>query len=147
MKLMSFTVPMLIISLTVVAVWGVGMLAIRASAVSTQTSIELLRMHLRVERLHEQLLHHSREAVAAHVEALLRESAGPAADGAEPPAEEAGQARPWPSAEPAATPETLPPLNPAAAAAAAAPLEAGLRHAQPALHRLLDRLHRALPIP
>lgn len=78
MKLMSFTVPVLIVSLTVIAVWGIGMLAARASAVSTQTSIDLLRMHLRVARLHEQLLRHSRNAVAAQAEALP------------------GMSRPWP---------------------------------------------------
>jgi hypothetical protein len=86
MKLMSFTVPVLIVSLTVIAIWAVGMLAVRASAVSTQTSIDLLRMHLRVERLHEELLRHSRNAVAAQMEALP------------------GMSRPWPEAAPQVKP-------------------------------------------
>jgi hypothetical protein len=139
MKLISFTVPMLIVSLTVIAVWGVGMLAVRASAVSTQTSIDLLRMHLRVERLHEQLLQHSREAIADHVEAILSDGAPNAGD--ETPEAEAGQARPWPDAAPDAAP-----LNPGAAAAAVHPLEAGLRQARPALRRLLGRLQQTLPV-
>ena len=141
MKLMSFTVPMLIVSLTVISVWGIGMLAVRASAVSTQTSIDLLRMHLRVERLHEQLLRHSREALADHVELLLADGAAPAGDGTAAEGE-AGQARPWPEAAP-----LDPALDPAKTAAAVAPLEAGLRQAQPSLRRLIGRLQRTLTVP
>ena len=90
MKLMSFTAPVLIVCLTFIAVCGLGMLAVRASAVSTQTSIDLLRMQLRVTRLHEQLLRHSRERLAAEAEAVLpRVPRVPA-----PP--EASQAQPWP---------------------------------------------------
>jgi hypothetical protein len=87
MKLMSFTAPVLIVALTAATLWGMGMLAVRASAVSTQTSIELLRMHLRVERLHDQLLRHSRELLTAELRSRL--------PGAVPQAE-AGVARPWP---------------------------------------------------
>jgi hypothetical protein len=79
MKLTSLTVPMLIASLTVAAVGGLGTLAVRASAVSTQTSIELLRMNLRVAQLHEQLLQHSRDALAAQVQASLPRGSVPAA--------------------------------------------------------------------
>ena len=72
-------VPMLIVSLTVAAVGGLGTLAVRASAVSTQTSIELLRMNLRVAQLHEQLLQHSRDALAAQVRESLPRGSMPAA--------------------------------------------------------------------
>jgi hypothetical protein len=71
MKLTGLAVPMLIVSLTVAAVGGLGTLAVRASAVSTQTSIELLRMSLRVAQLHEQLLQHSKDALAAQVQTTL----------------------------------------------------------------------------
>ncbi len=119
MKLMSFTAPVLIVSFTVAAVWGLGMLAVRSSAVSTQTSIELLRMNLRVAALHEALLQHSRTALAAQVQTLQPPGAvPPAAAGraarkekvsklsgpvADPVAEAAAglTARPWPeTAEP-----------------------------------------------
>jgi hypothetical protein len=65
MKTMSFTAPLLIVAMTVVAICGLGQLTLRASAVSTHNSIELLRMHLRVVRLHEQLLRQSQESLAA----------------------------------------------------------------------------------
>lgn len=79
MRLTSLAVPMLIVSLTVAAVGGLGTLAVRASAVSTQTSIELLRMNLRVAQLHEQLLQHSRDALAAQVQTSLPRGSVPAA--------------------------------------------------------------------
>ena len=87
MKLMSITVPVLIVSLTVVALSSMSMLAIRASAVSTQTSIELLRIQLRVARLHEQLLRHSRDGLGAQVKELRQEASTPP---------EASPVRPWP---------------------------------------------------
>jgi len=83
MKLL--TVPMLIVSLTAAAVGGLGTLAVRASAVSTQTSIELLRMNLRVAQLHEQLLQHSRDALAAQVQESLPRGSVPAANAAAAP--------------------------------------------------------------
>jgi hypothetical protein len=115
MKLMSVTVPLLIVALTVAAVGGLGLLAVRASAFSTRTSIDLLRMNLRVARLHEELLRHSRNALAAQVETLLPRGSVPAAV-AGPEARkadarkakvfmplEASPVRPWPeaAAEPA----------------------------------------------
>ncbi|HEX4961816.1 MAG TPA: hypothetical protein VF173_13315 [Thermoanaerobaculia bacterium] len=80
MKMMSFTAPLLIAAMTVVAVWGLGMLTLRASAVSTQNSIELLRMHLRVLRLHDELLLQSKSALAAQVRASLPRGSVPAAN-------------------------------------------------------------------
>lgn len=68
MKLTGLSVPILIASLTVATVGGLGTLAVRASAVSTQTSIELLRINLRVAQLHEQLVQRSRDALAAQVQ-------------------------------------------------------------------------------
>jgi hypothetical protein len=108
MKLMSFAVPVLVVALATAAVGGLGLLAVRASAVSTQASLDLLRMHLRVARLHQQLLEHSRDRLATHAGALpplAPASAAPALrrlldriDGglpADPPAnQEIGEERP-----------------------------------------------------
>ena len=79
MKMMSLTAPLLVVAMTVVAVWGLGMLTLRASAVSTHNSIELLRMHLRVIRLHDELLLQSKAALAAQVQASLPRGSVPAA--------------------------------------------------------------------
>jgi hypothetical protein len=140
MKLMSLAVPILIVSLVVVSVWGLGLLAVRASAVSTQASIDLLRMHLQVARLHDQLLRHSRQSLGAQVEALLPGGAPPAA-GAEAGDEE-GPVRPWPSA--AGEASGAPPSS-AEVPGSVSALEDGLRRARPALGRLLNSLDRALP--
>ena len=70
MKLMSFTAPLLVVSLIAVAVCGIGMLAVRASAVATRSSIDLLRMNLKVARLNAELLRHSREGAAAELKTL-----------------------------------------------------------------------------
>lgn len=86
MKLTSFTVPALIVSLTAVTVSGVGMLTVRASAFSTKTSINLLRMQLRVTRLHEELLQRDRERLAAQAEALRQRV---------PPASGTSPVQPW----------------------------------------------------
>jgi hypothetical protein len=79
MKLMSFTTPVLIASLSIAAVWGLGMLAVRSSAVSAQTSVNLLRMNLQVARLHEELIQHSKETLATQMETLLPQGAVPSA--------------------------------------------------------------------
>ncbi|HEV7509243.1 MAG TPA: hypothetical protein VGS07_30485 [Thermoanaerobaculia bacterium] len=92
MKMMSFTAPLLIVAMTVVAICGLGQLTLRASAVSTQNSIELLRMHLRVVRLHEELLRQSQVRLAAGLRALP--TARPKPEGSADVLPEAGQ--PWP---------------------------------------------------
>lgn len=81
MRLMSSAVLVLIVALITAAVGGLGLLAVRASAASTQASLDLLRMHLRVAQLHEQLLKDSRDRLATHTKALpplAPESAQPA---------------------------------------------------------------------
>ena len=81
MRLMSLAALVLVAALVTAAVGGLGLLAVRASAVSTQASLDLLRMHLRVARLHEQLLEHSRHSLATHtgeLPPLAPESAAPA---------------------------------------------------------------------
>jgi hypothetical protein len=88
MKLSSLSVPVLLASLSVAAIGGLGTLAVRASAVSTQTSIELLRMNLRIARLHDELLKHSKDALAAQAKTL------PPAAAPDRAAE--NEARPWP---------------------------------------------------
>jgi hypothetical protein len=103
---MSFTAPVLIAALSVTATWGLGMLAVRSGAVSTQTSLDLLRLNLRVARLHEALLEHSRETLADQMETLRPQEAAPSTAAGRaarkekvstpsgPDAESA--ARPWP---------------------------------------------------
>ena len=79
--LMSFAVPVLVVALITAAVGSMGLLAVRASAASTQASLDLLRMHLRVARLHEQLLERSRHSLDTHageLPPLAPESAAPA---------------------------------------------------------------------
>ncbi len=81
MKLMSSAALVLVVALITAAVGGLGLLAVRASAASTQASLDLLRMHLRVARLQEQLLKDSRDRLATHAKALRQlapESAQPA---------------------------------------------------------------------
>lgn len=80
MKLTILAIPVMIASLTVAAVGGLSLLAARAGAVSTRTSIELLRMNLRVAQLHEQLVQHSRDALAAQVRASLPRGSIPTAE-------------------------------------------------------------------
>ena len=93
MKLLA--VPMLIASLTVAAVGGLSMLAARAGAASTRTSIELLRMNLRVAQLHEQLVQHSRDALAAQVQASRPRGSVPTAEKVSS-LPEASPVQPWP---------------------------------------------------
>lgn len=90
----SFTVPLLIAALAVTAIYGMGMLAVRASAISTQASIDLLRIQLRVANLHQQLLRHSRDGLAAESQALgQRVPTLPEASPAQPWRERAGDER------------------------------------------------------
>lgn len=70
MKLTSFTVPVLIVLLTALAVSGVGMLTVRVSAASTLASINLLQVQLRLARLQQQLLERNRESLEAQAQAL-----------------------------------------------------------------------------
>jgi hypothetical protein len=81
MKMMSLAAVLLVVSLLAAAIVGLSMMAVRAAAVSTETSIELLRLHLRVERLHEKLLRHSQEDLAGELKAL--QDASSALDAAE----------------------------------------------------------------
>ena len=88
MKLAGLAVPVLIASLSVAALGGLGTLAVRAGAVSTRTSLELLRMNLRIARLHDELLKHSKGALASQARTLLPPAAPDRAAG--------NEARPWP---------------------------------------------------
>jgi hypothetical protein len=61
MKLSSWTAPVLIAALITVTVCGLSLLAVRASVFSTATSLDLLRLQLRVARLQDLLIRHSQE--------------------------------------------------------------------------------------
>lgn len=81
MRLMSLAALVLVAALVTAAVGCLGLLAVRASAASTQASLDLLRMHLRVAHLHDQLLERSRHSLATHtgeLPPLAPESAEPA---------------------------------------------------------------------
>jgi hypothetical protein len=140
MKLMSLTVPVLIVALTVVAVWGMGMLAVKTSAISTQASLDLLRLHLRVARLHEELLDHSKRALISHA-AKLAADGGPVLRGLGEPA--AASVVSTASAEPESALQPWPEEEPSAARSEV--LEEGLRKARPTLNRLVGQLGQALP--
>ena len=130
MKATFFTVPIVIATLTIIAVWGLGLLAVKASAISTQTSLELLRLHLRVAQLHDQLRLRSEQSLAAEGVTLPVPpgSAPPAAGGPAEPGPQIGL-RPWPAPRAA-------PRSPSA-------LRDGLTQARPVLDRLTGRFARA----
>ncbi|HZF09375.1 MAG TPA: hypothetical protein VFE33_11345 [Thermoanaerobaculia bacterium] len=144
MKFMSLTVPILIVSLTVIAVWGMGMLAVKTSAISTQASLDLLRLHLRVARLHEELLEHSKKALTSHA-AKLAADGGPVLHQLTEPASATSAASATP--ETPETPETTAELNPwpEPPEARGESLEDGLLRARPKLNRLARQLGQALP--
>lgn len=111
MKSMSFTTPVLIAAFTVTAAWGLGMLAVRSGAASTKSSLELLRLNLRVYRLQQELLARSQEELADRVETLVGQGAVPPISAGrarrkakvttQPELETESVTRPWPeTAEP-----------------------------------------------
>jgi hypothetical protein len=136
MKLVSLTVPILILSLTIIAVWGLGVLAVKASAISTQASIDLLRIHLRVAELHDRLAEHTRQSVATDL-GRVTSNAPPA------PTPDPNAAEPWP--EETAEPPTIPQSVSSALPETMPTLEEGLKRARPSLTRLRGKLDRALP--
>ena len=122
------------------------MLAVKASATSTQISIDLLRQHLKVARLHDQLLSHSRQRLGSHLQRLSPSRLGAGDDAAEleaAPAAVPQQAqrrlRPWP--EPAASR-----LDPGRRSSVPPSLAGGLREAGPVLGRLFGQLDDAMRI-
>jgi hypothetical protein len=71
MKLTGWAAPLLVGVLVTVLLCGLAMLAVRASAFSTATSIELLRLQLRVVRLQDRLLARSRERLTGQAAPLF----------------------------------------------------------------------------
>lgn len=100
MKLTALVTPVLIASLSVATIGGLGTLAVRSSTVSIQTNIKLLRMNLRVARLHEELLRHSQDALSTQAQTLPPPGAPGRAKHEETkdatPPEPESTARPWP---------------------------------------------------
>jgi len=132
MKTLGSTLPIVILSLVLIGVWGLGLLAVKASATSTQVSIDLLRQHLKVARLHEQLLVHSKESLGAHAQELSA-TASPwfGADRADPSvAPSQPTRRPWPDAS-----------------GSSSTLENGLRRAQPVLDHLAEQVNDTVKSP
>jgi hypothetical protein len=114
MKLSSWTAPVLIAALITVTVCGLSLLAVRASVFSTATSLDLLRLQLRVARLQDLLIRHSQERLQGSLAATApllpgggggAGTAGAAGRGAgrpaaasETPADGAAPGEPWPAA-------------------------------------------------
>ena len=67
MKATALTVPLVIVVLIFVFVLAIGLMTVKSSAIATQGSIELLRLHMDVARLHDELLAHSRETLGGGV--------------------------------------------------------------------------------
>ncbi len=133
MKTLGSTLPIVILSLVLIGVWGLGLLAVKASATSTQVSIDLLRQHLKVARLHEQLLVHSKQSLELHAQELSATvSSVPRTDTADRSAEAPSQPtrRRWP--DPSSSSSTL---------------ESGLRRAQPMLGRLAGQVNGTVKTP
>ncbi len=102
MKTSALFLPLAIVVLILGAIWALGMLAVKSSAISTEASVEMLRLHIEVARMHEALLAHSQQNLDEHlaelsaqverwrrdstVERWSRDSTAPAAPDPLPPA-------------------------------------------------------------
>ena len=95
MKSIGLTAPLVVAGLIFISVWALGMLAVRSSVTATETSLELLRLHLQVAHLHEALATRSAVAADPHLDGLVE---GPSTRrSASPPAAAAAPAPPeWP---------------------------------------------------
>lgn len=81
MKTLSLSLPLLIVCWMFVAVWGLGMLSVKASATATQASIDLLRQQIRVARLRDQLLLHAQRDLETLQQQLAEREVSPNFDG------------------------------------------------------------------
>ncbi|MEM6796092.1 MAG: hypothetical protein AAF725_19110 [Acidobacteriota bacterium] len=100
MKASALTAPLLVVGLIFVSVWALGMLAVRSSTLATDTSVELLRLHMQVVGLHETLAARSAAVVEEELQRiLLSHGAQPATapEGAAEAGSESSAAAPWPS--------------------------------------------------
>ncbi|MEM7351134.1 MAG: hypothetical protein AAF657_10035 [Acidobacteriota bacterium] len=89
MKASALMAPLVLTGLIFAAVWAIGMMALRSSAMATETSLQMLRFQIEARKLQEALATHSRqrlvedlnslEARAAEISELL-----PATDTSEP---------------------------------------------------------------
>lgn len=70
MKLSALSLPIFLSGLLFVAIWGLGQLTVQAGQTATQTSLELLRQQLEIQRLQEQLTAHTRGQVLKELEEL-----------------------------------------------------------------------------
>ncbi len=109
MKAMTLTVPVVLVAMIFLFVWAMGMLTVKSGVVATKGSLELLRLHVQVARMHDALLLHSKQSVEEHLNLLSAQAA-------------AGHAPRAPESTFAADP-ALAPAETAANAPAAKPLE------------------------
>ena len=83
MKVSTATVPIVLIGLMFVFVWAMGILAVKSSATATAGSLELLRLHIEVARMHDALLARSERSMLRQLGELPRID-GTAVDTASP---------------------------------------------------------------
>lgn len=70
MKLSALSVPIFMSGLLLVAIWGFSQLTVQAGKTATQTSLEMLRQQLEIQRLQEQLAARSRGKLLEQLEVL-----------------------------------------------------------------------------
>ena len=141
MKTLSSSLPIVILSLIFIGVWGLGLLAVKASATSTQISLDLLRQHLKVAQLHEKLLETSKQRLEAHVEELAAAGAlTPQSDSSDPSGADQANRQAADFSQPSRRPWPQQPGSPST-------LETGLKTAQPVLDRLAAQVNDAVMTP
>lgn len=78
MKVTAVVVPLVVVSLIFALVWGVSMVTLKMGVRAIEGGLELLRLQIRVARLQDAVLVHSRQSLERQLEeldALAAESA------------------------------------------------------------------------
>lgn len=75
MKAMTLTAPVVLVAMIFLFVWAMGMLTVKSGVVATKGSLELLRLHVQVARMHDALLVHSKQSVEEHLSLLSAQAA------------------------------------------------------------------------
>lgn len=78
MKVSSVAVPLVVVSLILVLVWGVSMATLKTGVTAVEGGLELLRLQMRVVRLQNAVLVHSQQSLErqlAELDALMEGAA------------------------------------------------------------------------
>lgn len=70
MKASTWTVPIIFAILIFLFVWAMGMLTIKSGMITTRGSMDLLRLHAKVAKVHDELTVHSRQHLKEHLDEL-----------------------------------------------------------------------------